>query len=98
MTEQHQNDELGDIEYYGDDYIASGNAKVSGWLKFNYILWPIWGIVWFYLFWNGSTVPWFDRGYWNELQKAANTTFPAKNLDDPSQFKNALESNTPISQ
>lgn len=77
-----QERDLGEVEYYGDAYIASANAPVAGWLKFTYIVLPIWGVLWFYLFWNGSTVAWFDRGYWFELQKAANTTFPAINLTD----------------
>lgn len=77
MTETHAEDE---IEEYGDDNIASGNAKIPRWLVWSYILLPIWGILWFFLFWNGSTVAWFDRGYWFELQQAANTTFPALDL------------------
>lgn len=68
-------------EEYGDEYIVSNNAPVPRWLKFNYVLWILFGIIWFYLFWNGSTVPYFDRGYWFELQKAANTTFK-DNKDD----------------
>lgn len=71
MNDQEQFEE---IEEYGDESIKSGHAKVSKWLILNYIVWPIFGIIWFYLFWNGSTVSWFDRGYWNQLQKAANTT------------------------
>jgi hypothetical protein len=64
-----------DIEHYGDPLIASKDAPVPRWLIFNYIFWPLWGIVWFYFFWNGS-YGWLDRGYWRELQEAARTTFP----------------------
>lgn len=64
-----------ELETYGDTGIYSADAKVPGWLKLNYILWPIWGIIWFYMFWNGSH-GWLDRGYWHELQIAAKTTFP----------------------
>lgn len=70
-----------DVEEYGDEGIASGNAPVPFFLKFNYVIWILFGIVWFYLFWNGSAVPFFDRGYWFELQKAANTTIPFLNAD-----------------
>jgi hypothetical protein len=64
-----------EIEYYGDTGIESRDAPVPIWLKFNYVFWIIWGIVCFYYFWNGS-YGWFDRGYWNELQRAANTVYP----------------------
>lgn len=73
--------EHSELEEYGDEGITSLNAPVPKWLKFNYIFWPLWGVVWFYMFWNGSA-GWFDRGYWNELQKAANTTFPQVNVDE----------------
>ena len=64
-----------DIEYYGEAGIESKDAPVPFWLKVNYVFWILWGIVWFYYFWNGS-YGWLDRGYWNELQRAANTVYP----------------------
>lgn len=73
-----------EIEEYGDPLIASKDAKVPFWLKINYVLWPVWGIIWFYLFWNGS-YGWLDRGYWQQLQRAANTTFPIQNREAPPQ-------------
>lgn len=60
----------------------SGHAPVPRWLIVNYIFWPIFGLVWFYLFWNGS-YGWLDRGYWKELQEAANTTIPFENASLP---------------
>lgn len=33
------------------------------------------GLIAFYLNWNG-TQGWLDRGYWQKLQKAADTTYP----------------------
>lgn len=81
-TPQNDDDELGHIEFYGDPQIASGHAKVPRWLIVNYIVWPIWGIIWFYLYWNGSW-GWLDRGHWQQLQNAANTTFPIENNNDP---------------
>jgi hypothetical protein len=35
----------------------------------------------FFLFWNGSW-GWFDPGYWHQLQRAANTTYPFVNEDN----------------
>ena len=68
-----------EIELYGDPGIASYDAKVPKFLLLTYLLLPIWGIATFYYFWNGS-LGWLDRGYWRELQVAANTTFPIENM------------------
>lgn len=68
----------GEIELYGDPGIASFDAKVPTFLILTYMVLPLWGIVAFVYFWNGS-LGWFDRGYWHELQIAANTTFPIEN-------------------
>lgn len=70
-----------ELEAYPDG-IFSKDAKVAGWLKATYILLPIWGLATLYVFWNGSH-GWLDRGYWDQLQKAANTTYPFTNLNDP---------------
>lgn len=76
LEEKIAHDEL---ELYGDPKIASFEGKkIPRFLVWTYILLPIWGIFQFYYFWNGST-GWFDRGYWHELQIAANTTFPVEN-------------------
>jgi hypothetical protein len=68
-------------DIYGDDRIKSRDAKVDGWLKFFYIVLPIWGFIILALYWNGSK-GWLDRGYWNQLQKAANTTYPKINYNE----------------
>ncbi len=65
-------------DLYGDPGIASGHGKIPKWLIWSYILLPIWGIVWFILYWNGSW-GWLDRGYWEQLQRASNTTYPQIN-------------------
>jgi hypothetical protein len=70
-----------ELEYYSDG-ITSKDEKVSLFLKTIYITLPIWGVISFYFFWNGSS-GWLDRGYWHELQIAANTTFPIQNLNSP---------------
>ena len=72
----------GEIELYGDPGIATFDAKVPKFLLWTYAILPIWGIVTFYYFWNGS-IGWFDRGYWQQLQIAANTTFPIENQNMP---------------
>lgn len=53
---------------------------VPRWLIATYIIMPIIGIIIFVLYWNGSS-GWLDRGYWQQLQKAANTTFVWKTKD-----------------
>jgi len=64
-----------EIEEYGDYGISSQDAPVPRWLVASYIFWPIFGLIWLFYFWNGS-YGWLDRGYWQELQRAANTTYP----------------------
>lgn len=76
--------ELGELETYGDPGIASYDAKFPRFLIWTYILLPIWGAIVFYFFWNGSA-GWFDRGYWHQLQIAANTTFPIENQNMPTE-------------
>ena len=78
MKENKDKDTHKEIEFYGDPGIATFDAKVSKFLLATYVILPIWGFFTFYYFWNGS-VGWFDRGYWHELQIAANTTFPIEN-------------------
>jgi hypothetical protein len=68
-------EEQSELELYGEPGIASRDAPVPTWLKINYIFWIMWGFVWFYCFWNGSW-GWLDRGYWQELQRAAGTVYP----------------------
>lgn len=78
-----KDENLSEIEMYaGDQSIRSADAKVPLWLKLTYIILPIWGVISFSMYWNGSH-GWLDRGYWQQLQRAANTTFPYINEDDP---------------
>lgn len=69
MTEENE------LEDFGDTGIQSLNAPIPRWLWATYIILPIWGVLSFAVYWNG-TVGWLDRGYWYQLQKAANTKFP----------------------
>lgn len=76
-----------------EEGVASKDAPVPKWLIWTYIILPIWGIASLIYYFNGSS-GWLDRGYWHELQKAANTTFPQVNyiqveqkIDDRNQLK-----------
>jgi hypothetical protein len=67
-----------DMELYGDPGIATFDAPIPKFLILIYSILPILGLIALIYFWNGSR-GWFDRGYWQELQIAANTTFPIEN-------------------
>lgn len=71
-----------ELEEYGEPGIASADAKVPGWLKWTYVILPILGIFSWVYFINGSH-GWLDRGYWEQLQRAANTTYPFIDQDYP---------------
>lgn len=73
--DEHSNEEHSDVEFYGDPGIASADARVPRWLVINNWFWVFLGLFLFYYFINGSH-GWLDRGYWGQLQRAANTTFP----------------------
>lgn len=66
-----------------DSVPHSLDPPIYTWLKISYVLLPIWGIITFFIFWNGS-FGWLDRGYWQELQEAANTTYPFVNHNEKS--------------
>ena len=66
-----------EIDYDVPDSLEN---PVPMWLKMTYIILPIWGLITGYIYING-TVGWLDRGYWHQLQIAANTTRPYKNHD-----------------
>ncbi len=66
------------FDSYGDTGIQSAHGSIPLWLKMCYFLLPIWGVIWLALYWNGSW-GWLDRGYWEQLQRAANTTYPVVN-------------------
>lgn len=74
-TKSYTSEEQSDLELYGDPGIASRNAPTPRWLIFSNIFFGILGFVVLYFFWNGS-YGWLDRGYWNQLQRAANTVYP----------------------
>ncbi len=78
MTHPH---EEYSIESYGDESITSYHGTVPLWLKVQYVFWIVWGIVWFILNWNGSS-GFLDKGYWQQLQRSAKTTFPYTNQNE----------------
>lgn len=76
MENRYDNqDDNSDVEFYGDPGIASKDAPVPRWLVINNWCWIALGFACLYFFWNGSQ-GWLDRGYWQQLQRAANTTYP----------------------
>lgn len=80
IDNQQLSNEEHDIEEYSGGEVTSGHAPILKWLKWVYIFVPFWGLVCLWLYWNGSS-GWLDPGYWNQLQKAANTTYPYHNID-----------------
>lgn len=81
MSHESEDNPFGETEHreiYGDTGIISHDAKIPKFLILTYLVLPVWGLASLIYFWNGST-GWFDRGYWHELQIAANTTFPIEN-------------------
>ncbi len=61
------------FDIYGDTGLSSADAKVPRWLFWSYPILIIWGFIWLFFFWDGSR-GWLDRGYWHQLEEAANTT------------------------
>lgn len=66
-----------ELEFYSDGSISSDDARFPRWLILTYIILPIWGFCSWYYFFNGSHSH-TDPIYWNQLQRAALTTFPDK--------------------
>lgn len=76
-------DKTHELDFYEGGTITSDHNRVPTWLKWVYIIMPIWGIIWLFLYWNGLS-GWLDRGYWIQLEKAANTTYPYINANEKS--------------
>jgi hypothetical protein len=58
----------------------SEERKIPPFLIVTYIIVIIGGLLGLIAYWNGSH-GWLDRGYWQPLQKAAETTSPFKPKD-----------------
>lgn len=80
-TKNESEAEHEELDVYADGAITSGHGKIPRWLWWFYIGMPIWGLVWLYVYWNGS-FGWADNGYWEQLQRAANTTSPYINVNE----------------
>lgn len=78
--EQKTDSQHEEFDFYEGGSISSAHGGIPKWLWFFYIAMPLWGLVWFYLYWNGSS-GWLDNGYWQQLQRAANTTSPYVNVE-----------------
>ncbi len=75
-----ENSEEHELEIYGEEGISSDDARFPRWLIITYIVLPIWGFCTLFYYFNGSH-GWLDPSYWNQLQKAALTTYLDKGLD-----------------
>lgn len=76
MAEQEQ-----ELDVYGDNEITElVGTKVPHFLKLVYLLLPLWGIIWWLYYWDGSD-GFLDRGYWKQLQAQARTTRAVKDKD-----------------
>jgi len=85
MSEEYE------VIHYSDGEIEEyKGTKVPRFLLFVYLILPIWGIIWFALYWNGAT-GWIDPGHWFALEKAANTTFPLETQEGPDPARGELE-------
>lgn len=81
MSDDKKTPEKEELEYYADGSISSKDTPVPKWILFIALTLPLWGIYAFYVYWDGSA-GWLDRGYWKELQEAANTTYTYYNVDN----------------
>lgn len=63
------------LAYYAEGITEYENRKIPSFLKWSYLLLPIWGLYAYFAYWNGSQDE-FDKGHWKELQEAARTTYP----------------------
>ena len=83
MFEEYQHEEPHHTVHFGDNEVDEfDDTKVPTFLKWTYLILPVWGLIWGYLYWDGSA-GWLDRGYWQELEAAAKTTF-TKQIDETS--------------
>lgn len=86
-------EDASDLELYGDPGIASRNAPTPKWLVISNWFFVFLGLLWFYLFWNGS-FGFLDRGYWSQLQRAANTAYPYTTMQVVEREANQRQSNS----
>jgi hypothetical protein len=61
-------------DYAGHEVQELVGVPVPTFLKWVYAILPIWGLIWLWFYWDGTQGA-LDRGSWQELQQAANTTF-----------------------
>ncbi len=73
MANLRNEDEL--HEYSGGEIkeLPPSKTKIPTFLKWTYVILPIWGVITWFYFIDGSR-GWLDRGYWQQLQQAAQTT------------------------
>ncbi len=72
------------VSYADHEVEEFDDTGIPTFLKWVYVILPIWGVFWFYMYWDGSA-GFLDRGYWRDLEKAANTTI--QKVDGSSSIK-----------
>lgn len=70
---QNENNKMIVGDYAHHEIQEYQNTRVPTFLKWVYLFLPLWGLWSMYYYWEGSR-GWMDRGYWHELEIAANTT------------------------
>lgn len=90
LEKEEVTDHLDVLQYSGGEITELDGTKVPLFLKYTYAILPIWGIFWGVMYWNGSK-GWLDRGYWSQLQQAANTRLESPKDLIPIKKKNLSE-------
>ena len=63
-------------EYSGGEIQEHIGKKTPKFFYFMYVFVFLLGLLWFYLYWNGSHGVLDPEGYWEGLEGAANTRYP----------------------
>lgn len=71
------------LDNYGDNEVQEyHDTPIPKFLLAVYMILPIWGVMWWALYWNGSQ-GFLDRGYWSDLEEVAGTKKVAEKLVEP---------------
>ncbi len=82
------------IDEYGDQEVREyHDTPIPKFLMAIYIVLPIWGILWWSLYWDGSQ-GFLDRGFWSELEKAAGTRKVVEAPASPGQSERSSSSSS----
>ena len=68
--------------YAGGEINEIKDTPIPWYIKWLSLILPLWGVIWFFYFNDGST-GWVDRGAWDDLQKAAQTKNSQLKINKP---------------